>query len=562
MKRAIISVTNKLQLPDISKFLLKEGFEIYSTEGNYSMIINTALENGISVDRLKILDDLTKFPEMLSGRVKPSYPYLYSGLLVEKNDKLNKIDMCLNNFDLLIYNLYPFNKNPSIETIDIGGITLLREAAKNYKNVIVLSSPTQYRTFMDNYKKYSSPDYMYGTRDYDRKQLARCVFSLISNYDNEISKYMSDKCDIKINKLIRFCLKYNMNIHESAIISVEDIDNSMFKLINGSLGMINVFDIIQGWLTVKEVDNILDIPTAISIKQSSLSGLGVGNEINDMCLNYYNLTSMDIGSITPVSIAYMKSRMGDPLSSIGDFICISREVDLATAKLIKTAMIDGIAAPSFTPDAYDILKTKNNGKFKIVKMNSDYYDIMINKGWVEEKKIFGITISQNNNNYINRFDNIVDETTRIDCVLAHTSLKYMKSNNISMAVNGQIIGICSGQQNSVHCIELAGNKAINWSIRNSKIGLKLWNSYIGMKRHEKINRLYLELNRKKSDLCEYSVVMASNGFVPVIDNIEEASKYGVKHIIHLGGSIRDNEICRKCDKLGINVITAKKSYVL
>jgi len=461
----------------------------------------------------------------------------------------------LGTFDLVVCNLYPFMENPSIETIDIGGVTLLRAAGKNYQNVVVLSTPKQYDNFIKNNNTSSDPDNILGTNECDRKGYAKAAFSFISDYDNNISKYMSNKSNIELNKLGDLCLKYGMNPHQTGKVSFEDPLNPPFKLINGTLGMINIYDIINGWLTVKEVDSILKLPAAISMKHTSLAGLAVGNEITDIVLNYYNLSSIDM-NVTPVSMAYMKSRIGDPLSSFGDFICISREVDLATAMLIKTEVTDGIAAPSYTPEALEILKTKKSGEFKIVLMSESYYKSIISKGWDEIKRIYGVILSQKNNNHINEFKDIKDVNTRIDYVLAHTALKYAQSNNISMAVNGQIIGMGCGQQNRVGCVKLAGDKAINWALRNNNNAMVRWNSYrsSGLKRQEKVNRLYQELDVNNHDLSRYPVVLASDGFFPFTDNIEQAHKYGVKHIIHPGGSVKDREIQVKCDELNIKLI--------
>lgn len=556
MKRAIISVSDKLLLPQLSNFLLKDGFEIYSTGGTYAMILNNAMSHGISIEKLKKVEDLTGFPEVLGGRVKTLHPHVYAGLLADRSNESHLAEMDklgLESFDLVICNLYPFFENPSIETIDIGGVTLLRAASKNYQNVVILSSPTQYENFTINYRSNTGEGQVLGTTECDRKGLAKAAFSLTSRYDEEISKFMSSKDSSETDKLGEMCLKYGMNPHQTSSVRCDDPLNPPFELLNGTLGMINIFDIIHGWLTVKEVDSILDLPAAISMKHTSLAGLAVGNEITDTALNYYNLSALD--DTTPVSIAYMKSRMGDPLSSFGDFICISREVDLVTAQLIKTEVTDGIAAPSFTPEAFEILKAKKGGEFKIVRMSNDYYDVMIKKGWVEEKRIFGITISQTNNDRINRFEEVTDASTRIDYVLANTALKYAQSNNISMAVNGQIIGMGCGQQNRVGCVKLAGDKAINWASRSSNRARQMWDGYrgSGMKRQGKVNKLYLELGHNDFDLKGYPVVLASDGFFPFTDNIEQAHKYGVKHIIHPGGSIRDGEIQEKCDELDIKL---------
>jgi phosphoribosylaminoimidazolecarboxamide formyltransferase / IMP cyclohydrolase len=563
MRKAIVSVSDKEDITELSNFLLGHGFMIYSTGGTYRAILDGATAKGISTDNLQKVSDLTGFPEILSGRVKTLHPHIYAGLLSDSSNETHQAEMKelgLDKIDLVVCNLYPFVSSPSIETIDIGGVTLLRAGSKNYKDVVVLSSPSQYGKFMT---KITNGSDVLGYNESERKCLAEYAFSSVSEYDNQIAKFMgTDKGKIQ--------LKYGMNPHQSDTEVVFE-DGNPFTILNGTLGMINIIDIIHGWLTVKEIDNVLDLPCAISMKHTSLAGLAVGIGINEITLNYYNLSAKDMDNVTPVSIAYMKSRLSDPLSSFGDFICISREVDAFTAKLIKMEITDGIAAPSYTDDALEILMSKKSGQFKIIQMNEGYYDEAIVNGWTETKSVYGITLRQKNNAYINDFKEISDEQTRIDHVLANSALKYAQSNNISLAVDGQIIGIGCGQQNRVGCVKLAGDKALNWVMRQSKQANNFWtrDSMTKLKRQEKVNLLYDHLEEgvacdrysQYSNLTKYPIVMASDGFFPFIDNIKRADIYGVKYVIHPGGSIRDEDIKTKCEELGIGLtITGTRMF--
>ena len=165
MKRAIISVSDKRLISQLTNFLLNEGFEIYSTGGTYKTIMESARLFRKYDIKVKKVEELTNFPEILNGRVKTLHPHIYAGLLADRgNDshlaEMNKLG--LESFDLVVCNLYPFMENPSIETIDIGGVTLLRAAGKNYKNVVVLSSPIQYENFTVNFKANTGPEYVLG----------------------------------------------------------------------------------------------------------------------------------------------------------------------------------------------------------------------------------------------------------------------------------------------------------------------------------------------------------------------------------------------------------------
>ena len=575
MKTAIVSVSDKKGVVPLVQFLIQNDFKVYSTGGTYSLLKDPKhglqLEQDIINDRLKQISDLTGFPEILEGRVKTLHPTIYAGLLADRSNPIHQKDMSdlkLDHIDLVVCNLYPFIEKPSIETIDIGGVTLLRASSKNYKNVIVLSSPSQYPEFILKMSVYTkevdmADSYVLGYDECERKGLAKCAFGFISKYDDEITRFLTK--DQNSAELGEIYLKYGMNPHQKeAKIVFDPTCGPPFEILNGQLGMINVIDIIHGWLTVKEIDGVLDLPTAISMKHTSLAGLAVGNTITDNALAYYNLEPLDEENITPVSIAYMKSRLADPLSSFGDFICISREVDLATAKLIKMEITDGIAAPGYTPEALEILKGKKGGAFKIVKMSEEYYADKITSGWTEQKWIYGLIITQQHNFAVNKFEEIEDFDTRIDHVLANTALKYAQSNNISMAVNGQIIGMGCGQQNRVGCVKLAGEKANNWALRHNDSAISYWNELKGkgVKRQPRINQLYdlIENNRESLEynydvpiLNEYPIVMASDGFFPFTDNIELGHSYGVKHVIHPGGSIADEEIEKKCKELDMKL---------
>ena len=565
MKRAIISVSNKENIIELSQSLINNGFEIYSTGGTYRLIKENL--DALQIPFLKEVSELTGFPEILNGRVKTLHPHIYAGLLADTTNEEHMKQMAqlnLSTIDLVVCNLYPFQSNNSIENIDIGGVTLLRASGKNHESVVVLSNPDQYNDFMrkhtiniSNYRNgdgNESEGHRLGHTLAERQQLAHTCFTHVSQYDTSIASFLNTT----ETSVTDVQLKYGMNPHQkdTQVLFDRNQKNQPFNILNGTMGMINIIDMIHGWLTVKEVDTILNLPCAISMKHTSLAGLGVGSSINETSLNYFNLALSDTDKFNAIAIAYMKSRLGDPLSSFGDFICISREVDALTAKLIKSEITDGICAPSFTPEAFEILKTKKNGGFKIIEMDTDYYNNMISKGWVESKQIYGMTLSQPNNNHVNHFTDITDENLRIDYVLANTALKYAQSNNISMAVNGQIIGIGCGQQNRVGCVKLAGDKATNWLLRQTKKAHEFWDNNKQVKKQPRINLLYDHLlndTLENVELENYNIVMSSDGFFPFNDNIVLANKYGVKNVVHPGGSINDDAIAQQCLDLNMNL---------
>ena len=557
--RAIISVSDKTGVLELANFLLENGFTIYSTGGTYSKIFE-AVEKKENV--LKI-SELTKFPEILNGRVKTLHPHVYAGLLADTSCKDHTRDMETHNlsyFDLVVCNLYPFKQENSIENIDIGGVSLIRAGSKNFSNIVVLSNPDQYAHFMEHFDK-SEP--LLGIDIETRSHLAMKGFQHTSDYDNCIYRYVGGLSE----NYHHLKLKYGMNPQQETA-SVEfdkSREHKAFNLLNGTMGAINVLDMLHGWLTVMELDNELDLPAAISMKHTSLAGLAVGNGISKYTLNYFGITGEE--GLTPLSRAYMKSRIGDPLSSFGDFIVLSRECDVETATLIKREVCDGIAAPGYSPEALEILRGKKSGKFIIVKMDMDYYRDICESGWAENKEIYGLRVCQRNNSKLPDFSSVSDTDLRIDYTVANAALRYAQSNNISIAVGGQIVGMGCGQQNRVGCVKLAGEKALNWETRQTEKCMEYWNKLEG-KRQDRVNKLYEYIDGGmtlveeddtgiKVDIEKSSgqLVLASDGFFPFTDNVEVANEYNVKHIIHPGGSMADNSVEQKCREYGITMFT-------
>ena len=571
--RAIISVSDKTGVVELSTFLLNNGFTIYSTGGTYNEISdNVPVQHQECVVQVS---ELTKFPEILNGRVKTLHPHIYAGVLADSSSHDHMVDMQMHDlpyFDLIVCNLYPFKQENTIENIDIGGVSLIRAGSKNFTNMVVLSNPDQYSYFME---KFNGEDKeLLGINIETRSSFAMKGFQLTSDYDNCIYRYVGGLGE----NYHRLGLKYGMNPQQATASVQFDTarEHKAFHLINGIMGAINVLDMLHGWLTVMELDDQLDLPAAISMKHTSLAGLAVGNGISKYTLRYFGFGEETQPQPGPLAMAYMKSRLGDPLSSFGDFIVLSRQCDVETANLIKREVCDGIAAPGYTEEALEILKGKKSGKFIIVKMSMEYYRDITQGGWDENKEIYGVKVCQRNNGEIPDFSSVKDENLRVDYTVANAALRYAQSNNISIAVGGQVVGMGCGQQNRVGCVKLAGEKAINWETRQTEKCVKYWDTLEG-KRQEKVNKLYeyIEggmtlLGTEQSEQSEQDeengitleienssgqLVLASDGFFPFTDNIEVANGYNVKHIIHPGGSLADSDVEKKCGEYGITMFT-------
>ena len=526
IKKALISVYDKKGLLKLGEFLKLKNIDIISSNKTADKLNTSNI----------FCTEITKYinhPEILGGRVKTLHPKIYGGILNERNNTNHQKDLNdnnISNIDIVVANLYPFEEYNSIENIDIGGVSLIRAAAKNYKDVLVITDPNDYDFVMDNFNKIVCSD-----NSNIRKRFASKAFHYVTKYDISIANYFNIDNDIeykiyhKKNTLKYGCNPYqnNSGIYVNILNNSEE-QNIPFEVLNGEPGYINYLDAINSWQLVKEARDILCIPVSASFKHTSPAGVGTSKLLSTILKKTYNVENE---KLSDVAISYIRAKNSDPLSSFGDFIAISDIVDECTANIIKTHVSDGIIAPGYTNEAIKILKSKKRGNFIIILADPNY----INKDFIEFRELYGMTLSQNNNNIIidyNVFndDKIVTNNNKLnktiinDMILANITLKYTPSNSIAFAHNGQVIGIGAGQQNRVDCVKIAGNKVQNWLLRQNK-------------------------NETLNDELEYpDIIMASDAFFPFKDNIEVANKYGVKYITQPGGSIRDNDVIDECNK--------------
>ena len=378
-------------------------------------------------------------------------------------------------------------------------------------------------------------------------------------------------------------LKYGCNPNQKpSRIFMEDGSELPVKVLNGKPGYINFLDAFNGWQLVKELKEATELPAATSFKHVSPAGVAVGKELDDTLSKIYWVD--DLGKLSPLASAYARARGADRMSSFGDFIALSDICDIDTANLIKREVSDGIIAPGFTDEAFEILKTKKKGNYNIIQIDENYIP---NK--LERKQVYGVTFEQGRNeldidddllsNIVTINKNIPEEIL-IDMKIALITLKYTQSNSVCYVKDGQAIGIGAGQQSRIHCTRLAGQKADNWYLRQSPqvMGLE-FKDEIG--RAERDNAIDIYIGDEYMDiLCEgewqkifkikpevftkeakrdwldkmTDVVVGSDAFFPFPDNIERAHKSGVKYIVQPGGSVRDNEVIKCCDKYNIAML--------
>ncbi len=371
-------------------------------------------------------------------------------------------------------------------------------------------------------------------------------------------------------------LKYGCNPNQkpSRIYMQNDKDLPV-TVLNGNPGYINFLDAFNGWQLVKELKEATGLPAATSFKHVSPAGAAVGLPLDDVLAKIYWVD--DLGELSPLACAYARARGADRMSSFGDFISLSDVCDVATAKIIKREVSDGVIAPGYEPEALEILKAKKGGKYNVIQIDPSYKPEPI-----EHKDVYGITFEQGRNEF--KIDNELlteivtankdlPELAKIDLIISLITLKYTQSNSVCFAKGGQAIGIGAGQQSRVHCTRLAGSKADNWWLRQCPKVLELQfadglgradrdnaiDNYIGDEldcleegNWQKIFKVKPEIftrEEKRAWLDKMTdVALGSDAFFPFSDNIERAKKSGVKYIAEPGGSVRDDLVIECADK--------------
>ncbi len=379
-----------------------------------------------------------------------------------------------------------------------------------------------------------------------------------------------------------FELKYGCNPNQKpAKIFMSDDSELPIEILAGRPGFINFLDAFNSWQLVKELKEALGMPAAASFKHVSPTCAAVGTPLPEKLKKACFVDDIEGLDESPLACAYARARGTDRMSSFGDWIALSDVCDKTTATIIKREVSDGVIAPGYTDEALEILKTKRNGNYNIVKIDPDYVPQPI-----ERKQVFGITFEQGRNDYKideSQLENIVTankefpEEAKRDLIIALITLKYTQSNSVCYAKDGQAIGVGAGQQSRIHCTRLAGQKADTWHLRQSDKVLELpFRDDVSRPNRDNVIDGYI--NKNEEDVCadgnwqKYftrqpepftdeeqaaylatitGVSVGSDAFFPFSDNIERAKKSGVSYIAEPGGSIRDDIVIECCDKYGI-----------
>ena len=378
-------------------------------------------------------------------------------------------------------------------------------------------------------------------------------------------------------------LKYGCNPNQKpSRIYMADGSELPIRVLNGRPGYINFLDAFNGWQLVKELKKATGLPAATSFKHVSPAGAAVGLPLTDVERKIYWVDDLDM-EFTPLANAYARARGADRMSSFGDFISLSDVCDVATARIIKREVSDGVIAPGYEPEALEILKAKKKGGYNVIEIDENYEPSPI-----EVKQVYGISFEQGRNELKiddDFFNNIVTESrelpeqAKIDLAIAMITLKYTQSNSVCFVKGGQAIGIGAGQQSRIHCTRLAGSKADNWFLRQSpkvlglqfvdgigradrdnSIDLYIGEDYMDVLAEgawQKIFKVKPEVftpQEKRDWLDQMSdVALGSDAFFPFGDNIERAHRSGVKYVAQPGGSVRDDNVIETCNKHGMTM---------
>ena len=513
IRRALISVSDKLGLADFAAGLQSAGVTIYSTGGTRGHLEQSGIE---------VLDvaDYTGFPEMLGGRVKTLHPKIFGGILArrESADHMRTIeDHGIVPIDLVVVNLYPFAATVSradstradcVEQIDIGGPSLVRAAAKNHRDVAVATSPEQYGEILEQMQSG-------GTDLSLRESLAAEAFEHTANYDRSIADYMrgdtiagSFPATMQIGMRRKTQLRYGENPHQRAAVYADPTETSA-----------NLVSARQ--ISGKELsyNNLLDLDAALEIVRGFGSPAVSVMKHNNPC-----------GAATDqtLSVACDKAMAGDPQSAFGSVLGLNRTVDSATAEVLCTPglFVEAIVAPDFSAEAVGLLTTKPKWRDNVRLMQVGRLDIPAST--VSRRFISGGMLVQDADRrtssplqWRTATETEVPDELWDDIAFGWEMVRHVKSNAIVLAADTSLIGVGAGQMSRVDSAKIAIEKA--------------------------------------GDRAEGSI-LASDAFFPFADSIAAAADAGIAAIIQPGGSRRDDEVIAACDDAGIPLVMTSRRH--
>lgn len=496
MKRALLSVTNKVGLVELAKGLYDCGYSLVSTGGTLAVL----LEAGIAAEPI---EKLTSFPEMLDGRVKTLHPKVHGGLLYKRDNESHVKtvqEYGIDSIDVLVVNLYDFEGSLAagkshaemIENIDIGGPSMIRSAAKNYKDVLVLSDPMDYQRVLSKIQSGEVTEEL-------RAELAMKAFSKTAYYDSMIARYFesytskqSDTYTMGFKRIEP--LRYGENPHQGATLYEDRFIKSY----------LSNYEQLHG----KELsyNNVNDLNAAVELCAE------FGNQTCAVAVKHATPCAVALGSST--FEAYEKAYNADKVSIFGGIVAINAVIDAKTATLMNEIFLEVVCAADFEPEALDILKSKAN--IRLLKV-----DFTAEKAKIDIKYLSGKVLIQDTDcGEDSKFEVVTKqsptEAQKADMLFGMKVVKYVKSNAVVFVKDCATVAIGGGQTSRI------------WAIKNA----------VANNPHQNFE----------------GTVLASDAFFPFEDCVRFAASAGVKAIIQPGGSMNDSESIVACDSLGIAMV--------
>ncbi len=500
IKTALISVFYKDGLEEILSLLHADGVKFLSTGGTRSFIESLGYE-------CDAVEDLTGYPSILGGRVKTLHPKVFGGILNRRENEGDRAQIAqyeIPEIDLVIVDLYPFSATVAsgapeadiIEKIDIGGISLIRAAAKNYKDVVIVASKAQYKPLAETLKRNGAE-----TSIEERRWFASQAFAVSSGYDTDIFNYFASTavpCPIEERDTLRIAfddskkMRYGENPHQNGTF-FGDFDEMFSQLHGKEISYNNLLDIDAAVCLISEFKD----PTFAVLKHNNACGLATRPTIAE---------------------AWKDALAGDPVSAFGGVLITNGTVDEAAAEEINKIFFEVIIAPAYTDGALEILKQKKNRIILIIKKALDtkrQFRSILNGALVQDRDLKIETIDD----LKQVTEKAVTPEQAADLLFANKIVKNSKSNAIVLAKGGMLLASGVGQTSRVDALKQAIEKAHSFGF----------------------------------DL--HGAVMASDAFFPFPDCVEIAHEAGVTAVIHPGGSIRDNESVDFCNAHDMAMVT-------
>lgn len=489
IRRALVSVYDKTDLEPLAKALHSAGVEIVSTGSTAKKIA----ASGVPVTEVS---EVTGFPEVLEGRVKTLHPHVHAGILADLRKDSHKQqleELGVAPFELVVVNLYPFEETVAsgaefdecVEQIDIGGPSMVRAAAKNHPSVAILTSPDQYQLAQEAVEQG-------GFTLEQRRELAAAAFAHTAEYDAAVADWFAEQLDDDEDGALR----YGENPHQAASVINEGWGLADATQYGGKeMSYNNYQDADAAWRAAWDHEE----PCVAIIKHANPCGVAI--------------------SEVSIADAHRKAHACDPVSAYGGVIATNREVTLELAEQVKPIFTEVIIAPSYAPDALELLQTKKNLRILEVEPGQDTEEIkQISGGFLLQERDAFQAEGDNPENWKLVAGEAVDDATMSDLVFAWRAVRCVKSNAILVAHDGATVGIGMGQVNRVDSAKLAVDRA------NS-----------------------LDEGRNRTN----GAVAASDAFFPFADGFQILADAGVRAVVQPGGSIRDEEVIKAAEDAGV-----------